>query len=336
MQTVLSTLLLALPFWAIITLANLAETRPGVLHKLTYGLLTLILLAALGFAGIFLLLPLVAGNIPPETQGAALIQNTDWGLVGGALGLGSFLGLLMLLPPVRRLMSRITPVNPNSIVHAIALSLAMFAIGGGIAQGPLAVSALTDLPEEARAQVSQGAWSVLASNLILFVPTALLGIGVLLRRRSWPEIAERFSLKLPQPRDWILLPVGVAVLVAAAQGTLFAWRQLDPGSMDQVSELSRLLLGGLAESGIIGAIAIGVVAGFSEELLFRGAIQPKLGLLLSSIVFTFLHSQYLLSPVTLLVFVISMVLGVIRNRTGSVPLCMAIHALYNFTVSMIG
>jgi len=70
-------------------------------------------------------------------------------------------------------------------------------------------------------------------------------------------------------------------------------------------------------------------AGIGEELLFRGALQPRFGILLTAAVFALGHVQYALSPAIIEVFVIGLVLGWLRQRSNTTT-CIAVHAGYNF------
>ena len=76
------------------------------------------------------------------------------------------------------------------------------------------------------------------------------------------------------------------------------------------------------------ALALGILAGVGEELLFRGAVQPRYGLLLTALLFTVVHVQYELSIVTLGVFGLAILLGIERRRLGT-SACIVTHALYD-------
>jgi membrane protease YdiL (CAAX protease family) len=73
---------------------------------------------------------------------------------------------------------------------------------------------------------------------------------------------------------------------------------------------------------------VGLSAGISEELLFRGAVQPRLGLVVTAFLFAVAHLQYGLSLATVEILIIGLVLGLVRQRT-STTICMIIHASYN-------
>ncbi len=63
-------------------------------------------------------------------------------------------------------------------------------------------------------------------------------------------------------------------------------------------------------------------------MLFRGALQPRLGLLWTAIVFTAVHTQYGLSIDALAVLVLALGLGLLRRvaNTTTSALC---HIAYN-------
>ena len=87
------------------------------------------------------------------------------------------------------------------------------------------------------------------------------------------------------------------------------------------------------EISLFDRIHISVFAGFGEELLFRGAIQPLLGIWLTSFIFTAIHgyisfrsSGHILF--TLLLFGLSMMLGVLYETAGLVSAIIA-HTVYD-------
>jgi membrane protease YdiL (CAAX protease family) len=78
----------------------------------------------------------------------------------------------------------------------------------------------------------------------------------------------------------------------------------------------------------LGALAVGIAAGVSEETLFRGALQPRFGILVTSLLFAITHVQYAFTPATLVILVIGISLGWVRRRWG-LPAAIVLHALYN-------
>ena len=79
---------------------------------------------------------------------------------------------------------------------------------------------------------------------------------------------------------------------------------------------------------------LGLAAALGEESIFRGAVQPKLGLLLTALLFALLHSQYGLSFSTVAVFGVGLILGVLRLRANT-STTMITHAVYNISLGLI-
>jgi membrane protease YdiL (CAAX protease family) len=88
------------------------------------------------------------------------------------------------------------------------------------------------------------------------------------------------------------------------------------------------LLGSLA-----GVLFLSLSAATGEEMLFRGALQPRLGLLLVAVLFTAFHDQYGFSFILLGIFILALGLGWLRN---SMNLWVGIvaHAWYDFLSSL--
>ena len=123
-----------------------------------------------------------------------------------------------------------------------------------------------------------------------------------------------------------------AVLLSFGANALFA--SLQPDLAERVGRISEGLLStegmSLIEAVIFGLV-IGVGAALGEETLFRGALQPVLGIVPTSILFASVHVQYGPSLILLYIFVLSVGLGLIRkyiNTTAS----FVVHAAYNFAL----
>src|SRR3712207_7337034 len=64
---------------------------------------------------------------------------------------------------------------------------------------------------------------------------------------------------------------------------------------------------------VLFALLIGLGAGLGEETLFRGAVQPVLGILGTSVLFASMHIQYGPSLLLVHVFLLSVGLGLLRR-----------------------
>jgi len=81
------------------------------------------------------------------------------------------------------------------------------------------------------------------------------------------------------------------------------------------------------------AFILGLSAGICEEILFRGALQPKFGIIPTALLFTFLHIQYTALWMLFIIFVIGIILGYVRKRTNTTTAIVA-HSTYD-TVQML-
>lgn len=78
------------------------------------------------------------------------------------------------------------------------------------------------------------------------------------------------------------------------------------------------------------------VVAFCEELLFRGAIQPLIGIWGTSVLFTLIHFRYLQKWLMVVVlFCISMVLGGLMVGTGSLWAPFITHFTVDFTLGLL-
>ncbi|MFF2448756.1 CPBP family intramembrane glutamic endopeptidase [Neobacillus sp. NPDC058068] len=85
-------------------------------------------------------------------------------------------------------------------------------------------------------------------------------------------------------------------------------------------------------------IHIMVIAGFvafSEELLFRGIIQTKVGLILASIIFAIIHYRYLFNWFLFLnIILLSFIIGVIYEWTDNLAVTIVMHFVIDFLLGI--
>jgi uncharacterized protein len=339
---VLLTVLLFVPFIFILWLANLAWRKEvegqaetaKTLRWVAYGLLLAWYLLILGVG---LLLQLVGAVLPAAggpDQAFSPVLGADR-IPAFALGLWapSLLGILLLWRPVRRLFGRFTDLDPDNPVHAVALSyvglvlLNLFAtLGMGL--DSLAVSLEQQAAMGMKFNPTPTVW---AQELTWFV-MALVGIGWL-SRRSFRSALERLAIVRPRLKH-LAIGVGVgflmAPLVIAAE---YGLAQIGVKANADVERLAEQLIGPLALS-IPGILTLGLAAALGEESLLRGAMQPRFGLIFTTVIFALLHSTYGISLATAIVFAVGLVLGLLRKRYNTTT-SMTAHAVYNMTLGLI-
>ena len=327
----LLTLLTVFPFVLAVVLANVAERRPS-LRPLLYTYLFL-LNGLLMFVGLSSALVGLLGPQAALAQMGPALQKVDWVASGAVLVIGTALAWVALLPAARRLAARVLPIDAQSHVHATALSMTATVLGGNLYQMGLS-SAL--LSPEAVAQAGDALAAtyldILIFPLLVLSMTALIAVGWL-TRRSWSEVVARLGLTVPTPPQLGLAVLVTALMIGLAYATDQAWAAIDPVSREGVGGVSSALLGNF--TGITGAFAIGITAAIGEELFFRGAYLPRMGLVMSAVLFASFHVQYFISPATLLLLVFGLMFGVLRQRT-SLTIAILVHFLYNFVSTLIG
>jgi membrane protease YdiL (CAAX protease family) len=309
---------------SLIVIANLVELQPtGSVSRRAFNWILLAANLPVLFFGLLLLLApadIMAQVIEVDGSTVNVESFGSW-LVAMALW-----GGFAALPSFRRMLSRFgKALDPASSVHATALMLAGYLVGNTLAA--LSQGGLEGL---AVAATEASIWDVLASQS-LFAVVALLGIGMVLRR-GFKEAVQRLGLKRPTARQ-LLMGTGAIVLLVIAQALVgYLWSLADPDQAALVEEISGSLIGDLDT--VWEWLLLAIATGIGEELLFRGALQPVFGLGATSLVFALSHVQYGLTPLTVLVFVLALVLGYIRRRTNT-TVCIFVHAGYNFTLGML-
>ena len=275
------------------------------------------------------------GSSPDPAKLVAAMTAPQLGAVAIWMLVGLTVAGLLLLPPVRRAAAQVLPIDPRSSVHAIALSVVLgstiMSFGQLIAAGgvPPLLEMVKALPEATTSSSSKaGDLLVMIYGFAWTFPGALVAGGFPVVR----TLREAFRrLGLVRPTTWqVLAALGLAVLMVAGSMLLDAgigrlWDYMGWARTDNAA-FERLL--GSAVS-LPGAVVIGITAGLGEEMVVRGALQPRLGILLSNLFFASLHAfQYGFDGV-LSVFVIGLILGIMRARTNTTTSSI-VHGTYDF------
>lgn len=330
---VLNNLVLFTPIIALFLLANLSEklaSKAGkALGVLSYFFIILGFLAAF-LVGIALFLngkpflPLVENFMGDS----ASVQKME--KIGLSLWLPSLIAIIVLIPGIRRLCSRFLPIDPHSRIHALALSMSMIVfIQFFVTQS----FGLNTLNQQTIPNTETGTLSSIWSQDILLAIMGLIGVGWL-TRRSFKQSLTRLGLRgITWKQAGTGIAIGLIMLLApiiAQQLTVF----FDWADNTHANELTDKILGPLLTS-IPGIMTLGLAAALGEEIIFRGALLPRLGFVYTSILFTLVHANYGFSVNSLVVLLLAIVLGWARYRYNTI-VCMIIHATYNISVSLLG
>ncbi len=325
------------PLFLIAGLANLAErNRQRGQPWQGWAVVTYLVTGALYLAAM-VIGPLLAAtafvaidpNAPPPLQVDAPIL-----LIAGTV-IPSLLGLLLLLPAVRRLVARMMPIDPDNVVHAAALSLSMlvfinlfFTLGIGLANLGETLATANELQEGSGDNTTAALWAQQILTLLL----AIVGVGWLLRRDG-VDVFERLGItRITLRQAAIGLGLGL-FMVPVVAGLSWLGSLIGIGFDPDVENLTEQLLGNLFTTPF-GILTLGLAAAVGEEPIFRGAIQPRFGLWVTAALFAVLHSNYGLSFSTLVVFLLGLVLGLVRIRYNT-STSMILHAVYNISLGLI-
>jgi len=272
---------------------------------LSFGLLGLVLVS----------IRQAAGDISAADARTAQLASFSL-VVAGAVG------LLIFIPGLQRALARAFGRTTNSpLAHAVAMLLLIFLalqlpfVFGGPPQGIPPITSVDIIAQDA--------------PLVLI---AFIGVG-LLARRSLPETVQRLGLVPPkQARWWLVALLAIPAFIGIATGIDAVGNLIAPASQRQVSNVSTMLFSQF--NTVPAVVFLGLTAGVAEEVLFRGAMLPRFGVLITALLFAAVHTQYALTFATLEVFVLGLGLGWLRRAGGTLP-AIVTHAGYDITVGIL-
>jgi membrane protease YdiL (CAAX protease family) len=180
------------------------------------------------------------------------------------------------------------------------------------------------IPElfELDGQIMLGSGELVASMLGYNV-VALAGVGWLVRR-DLRQALRRLGVEPIRGTHWVWVIVGTAALFALATGGEWLQKTYFPSYYAADRRFDEMLAGSLTGAGMV---LLGISAGLGEELTIRGALQPRLGLWLTAILFGVMHVQYSIVGVAFITL-FGLTLGWLRLRT-STSVAILVHALYD-------
>jgi hypothetical protein len=282
----------------------------------------LTLIAGGGLAGLSLLVGLLGSLLHVLTyaaggESAGKFWNNEQTLLPFAAA--GLLGLVFLWPAVQRAVARILPIRPGSPVIYLTVVLGLLLVAQQLSTQVTSQPPLT--------------YGELLAQDVPFLILAFVGVGMFIRR-SPRQTIERLALLPPaQKRWWLVSIVGIGVFMAVAFGIEALANVVAPSQQKQVTDVTTVLFSHFNNPTSI--IFLGVLAGVVEETLFRGALLPRFGIVVTAILFAALHIQYAVSFATLEVFVLGLGLGWLRVKSGSTLTGMVTHAGYDIAVGFL-
>jgi uncharacterized protein len=322
---VLDVLFLLLPL-PLIVIANWHEAPPTGNGTLARGAAALgrtvwMLLALVAAVCILLALVTVAFTSPGRS-------STGHGTVlyAAVMLLTGVAAAALIGEPVRSALARVIPIDPLSAVHATALVLTVVLVGSQLAN-QLAVDVLS---QQASASAPALSPIDLIAQELPFLFAAALGVGLFIRR-DFTATLDR--LGFVRPTVWqLVLGLGAALVFFAFGAEMDTLNHaLSPATAQKVEAANQHIFGQLGNP--IGIATIALSAGICEEALFRGALQPRLSILWTAIVFTTVHTQYGLSLDAVAVLILAIGLGLVR-RVANTTTSTVCHVVYNTLVGV--
>jgi membrane protease YdiL (CAAX protease family) len=301
-------ILFLLPGLFLLVLANYTEKKKD-LRIITQVFLSLVVI-------LFILLGAMtlAMDNPEITKTIKNPAAYGYGII-----LSGIIALLLFLKPLRAKLAKVIGIEADNWLHVTALVFAVLLTGMTVA-----TMASTDL-KSLTGGVKLSTDSVILQD-VFFVAVSLFGVGWLVRRKL-KETLQRLGVVKPSLKDLALSGVFVAVIFAVmiVIGLVALLLGFESDALETKGDPTIQLLG---EITILTAIIFSLGAGIGEEILFRGAMQPRMGLVLTSIVFALTHIQYP-QPVNMAaIFSISIIIGYER-KIANTTACMITHTVYD-------
>jgi uncharacterized protein len=179
---------------------------------------------------------------------------------------------------------------------------------------------------------------LISNGLLLSLATilsAIAGAGAIIlfiKIRKGISISEYLGLKSFAKKN-ILIIIGIAIILIAASAVIDRFFPQSQNANFTVDAFNTAIWPPLL------GIAVVIFAplfeeGFFRGFLFVGLVKSKLGaigtILLTSICWAALHIQYDLYGI-LTIFVLGIILGIVRLKTGSLWTVLILHGLWNLT-----
>ena len=240
-----------------------------------------------------------------------------WSLLGFASASAVACLATVLRPVADGLVRALLRADPPS--HSLRLS-ARLVLAGLLLAVP-GWFALRDILTEDTQQLMEQL--PLGGGLVGYVLLALAAVGFLVRRGLGATLG-RLGIKPLTVSHAGVIVLGVVGLLLLNKGADALQKHAFPELWKRDQDFNEALAGGLTH---VQAVLLGLSAGIGEEITMRGALQPRLGLVLTSMLFAALHIQYSWYGMAV-IFVLGLVLGTIRRHT-STTVAMAVHAIYD-------
>lgn len=250
----------------------------------------------------------------------AHLMATQWCAAAAAICMVS------AFPPVAQvlanaLMPREQPGHTTRLTATLALVLLLLPVPARL----LMPDFLRYLRESGQPLVDAGGLSVQLLGEVMFAFAAVrLWVG-----RDWATARARLGLDRMGPREAAVAVIGLGAVMGVNAGMEWTERLHFPALWDQDQQMGRMIAGELS---LATALVLGVSAGVGEEMMVRGALQPRVGLVWASLLFACGHVQYTWFGM-LTIALLGVTLGIVRQRTNTTT-AIVVHVLYDIIAAL--
>ncbi|MEM7335215.1 MAG: CPBP family intramembrane glutamic endopeptidase [Chloroflexota bacterium] len=309
---------------SLIIVANLAtRMRDDRITKLFFTFLFLLNIPTFILGVLFVVLP--EWRLQTFQPAENILNLNDPITYGIILQLTAVWGVLVTVGQTRHALLKNTRFRFQSPIHGLALLGVGYLVGNValiLSQGSLEQLAATAEPATLLDIITPG---------IAFTALGFMGVGLVVRR-SYPETISRLGLTRPTRADLFLSFRWIFGLVILQGIVGVVWGAFFPAEAEQLTTVNERLLENVDTVWEWALLASS--AGFGEEILFRGAFQPVLGVFFTAVIFALGHVQYGLTPITFLIFVLGLILGHLRKK-HSTTVAIMVHTGYNFVLGLL-
>ncbi|MEW6096838.1 MAG: CPBP family intramembrane glutamic endopeptidase [bacterium] len=170
--------------------------------------------------------------------------------------------------------------------------------------------------------------------IILF--TSILGVVLILLSGGLICLGQKISLLelfIPKLNLWLELMIGIGLGLFFSVTIFFIVRRIAT-FRDLFDWIVEVIFGPL---NYLGIFYVSCIAGISEELFFRGGLQPLIGIIPTSVIFGLLHMGFYkkLLPYGLYAFGLSLVFGYLFLIIGDLYACILCHFMINFALGVL-
>jgi membrane protease YdiL (CAAX protease family) len=327
----------ACPF-AILAVMAYASNPKGFGGKALTLAYWIILVGAVGIASLAMtavgVLQIKVGGDPRAVPPPTIDQILRILAAGLALAAAGGIGLFCFSSWVRKRAATRIDLDPQSFVHATGLATTvtmtlMCTIPLLAVHHPL-TEWLFDPKSGLNLTGSELTVSSVLYGLLWAVPASFVAVGFPIKR-TLREAQQRLALVWPNRRQ-VVMAIAIALGLALAAGPVhfligLLWNALGL-PMTDTHAVEALFKNAISPA---GAVVVGISAGLGEELVFRGVLLPRMGVVLTALLFTALHAFQYNFDALIWILILGIVLGYARKKTNTTT-CVLIHGTYDLTL----